>query len=100
APEAGFEDGADYYRRCSSLPHLAAIRTPTVILTAGDDPFVDARALERAPLPAAVHLHVEPSGGHIGYVASAGLGWTRWLDGALEHYVDQLVAGVRTPHVH
>lgn len=95
APEGGFENGADYYRRCSSLPHLAAIRTPSVILTAGDDPFVDARAFQNAPLPAAVHLHVEPSGGHIGYVASTRLAWTRWLDGALGHYVDELVTALR-----
>lgn len=92
APEAGFADGADYYRRCSSLPHLAAIRTPTVILSAADDPFVDAAVLRGAALSDTTWLHLEPSGGHLGYLAAAGLGWRRWLDGALVHYVGALAA--------
>lgn len=90
APEAGFADGNDYYRRASSLPHLASIATPTVILTAADDPFVDPRAYDGAPRSAHVHLHIEASGGHVGYLTRRGLGWSRWLDGAVEHYTAQL----------
>jgi len=90
APACGFADGRDYYRRCSALPRLGRIETPTVILTAADDPFVDPAAYERAELPANVLLHVEPTGGHIGYLARAGAGWTRWLDLALVHYVERL----------
>jgi predicted alpha/beta-fold hydrolase len=92
APRSGFADGADYYRRCSSLPRLGAIGTPAVILTAGDDPFVDAAAFQRAELPPGVLLHVEPVGGHIGYLTRDGLGWRHWLDGALAHYVEALAA--------
>ncbi len=90
APEAGFADGRDYYRRASSGPHLARIETPTVILSAADDPFVDPSALRDLPRSAAVHLHLEPTGGHVGYLSRRGLGCTRWLEGALIHYVDEL----------
>jgi predicted alpha/beta-fold hydrolase len=90
APRAGFANGADYYRRCSSLPQLAAIATPAVIVTAADDPFVDAGSYRDARLPDNLRLHVEPVGGHMGYLARDGLGWDRWLDGALVHYVAEL----------
>jgi uncharacterized protein len=92
APAGGFEDADDYYARCSALPHLENVRVPTVVVTAADDPFVDARAFGRVKLPQAVTLHVEPVGGHVGYLARRGLGATFWLDGALGHYLDELVA--------
>ncbi len=90
APEAGFASGQDYYDKCSTLPRLAEIATPAVIVTAGDDPFVDPRAYEEHALSPSTLLHVEPSGGHVGYLARNGLGCGRWLDGALAHYVDEL----------
>lgn len=90
APEGGFTNGADYYRRCSSLPHLAGIRVPAVILSATDDPFVAADTLSGARLSATTHLHLEPCGGHVGYLARRGALWDRWLEGALVHYVEEL----------
>jgi predicted alpha/beta-fold hydrolase len=89
APECGFADGLDYYRKCSSLPRLGAVVTPSVIVTAGDDPFVDPSVYETAQLPDSILLHVEPSGGHVGYL---GRGLSRWLDGALVHYTGELAA--------
>ena len=90
APEAGFENGADYYARCSSLPHLTDISIPTAIITAANDPFVDARAYEHAALSRHITLHIEPTGGHVAYVSRKGLGYESWLDGALVHYVEEL----------
>lgn len=95
APQCGFADARDYYRRCSSLPHLASVSTPAVILTAADDPFVDPRAYEGVELPPDVLLHVERSGGHVGYIERSGPGWSRWLDGALAHYVEELATRAR-----
>ena len=89
APLSGFENGRDYYARCSAGPHLARLEVPTVILTAADDPFVDAAALEALERSGAVHLHVAASGGHVGYVERYG---ERWLDGALRHYLRELAA--------
>ncbi len=92
APECGFESGLDYYLKASTVNHLAAISTPTVILTSADDPFVDASVFDRVGLSPSVFLHVEPRGGHVGYLARRGvLLWGRWLEGALLHYVTELV---------
>lgn len=93
APEGGFADSADYYARCSAGPRLVAITTRGVVLTAADDPIVAVEAFHAARWPASLFLHVEPHGGHVGYLTRAGLGVRSWLDGALAHYVEQLAGG-------
>jgi predicted alpha/beta-fold hydrolase len=40
APDGGYENAADYYAKCSSLHVLDKIATPTLIITAKDDPLV------------------------------------------------------------
>lgn len=90
APLGGFADRHDYYGRASALPHLSRITRPTVILHAEDDPFIDPADFRRAALGPGIHLHLEPSGGHLGYV-SRDLPSRRWLDYALGHYLDQLL---------
>jgi len=89
APRAGFRDRADYYARCSCGPHLVGIGIPTVILTAGDDPFAPGGDVARFPRNSAVHLHMEATGGHMGYMSRAVPGY-RWLDHALDHYLGAL----------
>ena len=85
APRAGFTGADDYYRRCSAGPWLAQIDCPTRIITARDDPLIDWRSLTSAPRSGAVTLHVEDTGGHLGYVERRGVfGYRRWLEGALE----------------
>ena len=85
APEGGFANREDYYRSCSTKNLLKDIRTPTVIITAKDDPFVDYRNFIEAERSASVHIHVEDSGGHMGYISAkeTPLGSRRWLDYAL-----------------
>jgi len=90
APMAGFRDRADYYARCACGPHLAGVQAPTVILSAGDDPFAPASDIRAFPLAAAIHFHEEATGGHMGYFAR-NIPGHRWLDHALEHYLDTLV---------
>jgi hypothetical protein len=93
APQAGFMDRADYYARCSCGPYLGQILTPAVILTSEDDPFAPASDLG-AP-SSTVHLHVERHGGHCGYLAAQPTphGTHRWMDYALDHYLEQLGQG-------
>jgi len=69
APMAGFASAEDYYERCGLPPRLAAIATPTLCLTAADDPWVPAetyRAIPWATNPRVVPL-VAPGGGHVGF---------------------------------
>lgn len=91
APQAGFPTREAYYALCSSGPHLAGIQVPTVILSSKDDPFAPAGDIPAQALPEAVHLHVEATGGHMGYI-TRNLPDHRWLDYALDHYVQALVA--------
>ncbi len=89
APLGGFAGADDYYARCSSRSRLAQVGVPTAIIAAGDDPFLDVGLYERTPLSERISLHIEPHGGHIGFLARGG---ERWIDGALEHYVEQLAS--------
>jgi predicted alpha/beta-fold hydrolase len=87
----GFRNADDYYARCSARHHLSKITVPTVILMAQDDPFIPWQDAAQSPCSPAVHLHLEPRGGHMGYL-SRDLPGHRWLPYALEHYVRQLLA--------
>lgn len=71
APLHGFAGADDYYARCSSLRFLPSIATPTLCLSAEDDPFLPREALARARWAAspAVELVTTAKGGHIGWVS-------------------------------
>ena len=70
APIHGFRDAGDYYARSSSLRYLDAIRIPTLILNARDDPFLTPACFpERLALNHPhVHLEQPAHGGHVGFV--------------------------------
>jgi predicted alpha/beta-fold hydrolase len=71
-PVHGFTDARDYYTRSSSLPYLAAIRRPTLLLSAVDDPFLPPAVLDDVRSVAAGNpmLAVEfpARGGHVGFI--------------------------------
>lgn len=87
----GFRDADDYYAKCSARHHLANITVPTVILMAKDDPFIPWRDAVAARPSAAVHLHLEARGGHMGYL-SRDLPGHRWLPYAVAHYTQELLS--------
>jgi len=69
APRNGFAGADDYYRQCSGLRFLAAIKTPTLLVQARDDTRVPAAAYEAidwAGHPALTPL-LAASGGHVGF---------------------------------
>ena len=80
APLHGFRDTDDYWTRASSKPQLAAIRVPTLVLNARDDPFLPGEAL---PTPdqvsSAVTLEFPERGGHVGFVTGPFPGRIDWL---------------------
>jgi predicted alpha/beta-fold hydrolase len=88
APIHGFRDADDYYARSSSIHFLGTITTPTLCLSAVDDPFLPAEALERARAgaSAAVEFRITARGGHTGFVAGA-LPWR------CEYWAEELVVG-------
>ncbi len=85
APLHGFRDAEHYYRRSSAIGYLDAIRVPTLIIHALDDPFVPASAV---PAPSALSentvLELTRHGGHVGFVSRGGaLARDSWLDGRI-----------------
>jgi predicted alpha/beta-fold hydrolase len=73
APVHGFRDAHDYYTRSSSLQYLARIRVPTLLLSAGDDPFLPTEVLAEVRTIAQQNprltLEFPQRGGHVGFVS-------------------------------
>ena len=70
APLHGFRDAGDYWKRASARQFLPAIKVPTLILNARNDPFLTTESL---PFPesennSALFLEVPDSGGHVGFL--------------------------------
>lgn len=73
APLHGFKNTADYWARASAKPHLAAIRIPTFLVNARNDPFIPAWSLPgQQDISSHVTLWQTAHGGHVGFPASAG----------------------------
>ncbi len=89
APLGGFASVDDYYTRTSPAPRLSAIRLPTTIVAAADDPVVPTEPLERAQHGSAVEVVVTQHGGHLGYVGRRGGDPDRrWLDWRVVEWVE------------
>src|SRR5690606_41924111 len=70
APLHGFADAAEYYRLSSSARYLEAIRIPTLLLHAEDDPFLPPHALPREAIARNPYLVpvITSRGGHVGFI--------------------------------
>jgi len=73
APIHGFKNAHDYYCQSSCLQFLARVGTPTLLLSATDDPFMS-RETSDAVLKVAqenpdLHTEFHSRGGHVGFVA-------------------------------
>jgi uncharacterized protein len=80
APVHGYRNTDDYWLRASSRHWLRHIRVPTLLLSAGNDPFVPAAALpRRTELSRAVHFECPDHGGHVGFLAGPWPGHLGWL---------------------
>lgn len=89
APLHGFRDTDDYYTRASAKPHLAAIRVPTLLINARDDPFLPAPALPtEREVSAAVKLEFPARGGHVGFVSGPFPGNIEWLPRRILHFFE------------
>ncbi|OGA06694.1 MAG: alpha/beta hydrolase [Betaproteobacteria bacterium RIFCSPHIGHO2_12_FULL_69_13] len=81
APLHGFRDADDYWARASSSPWLSAVRVPTLVLNARNDPFLPEAALEAAARQASSSLLLEfpRTGGHAGFLEGPFPGRHTWL---------------------
>jgi uncharacterized protein len=75
APLHGFAGADDYYARSSSIRFLHAIRRPTLMLSARDDPFMPPELLDEvAPIARAnraLELEIVERGGHVGFIGGS-----------------------------
>jgi predicted alpha/beta-fold hydrolase len=90
APLHGFRNTDDYWARGSSKPHLSAIRVPTLVVNALNDPFIPARSL---PGPGEVGRHVtlwQPAhGGHVGFPLGPPPGHVRGMPESVGSWLGQ-----------
>lgn len=87
APASGFRNREHYYSECSSNQYVSLIQTPTLILTAEDDPFVNFENYKQLPSNPLVFLHTEKFGGHMGYISKDLKEFQyRWL----KYYLDKV----------
>ena len=88
APRHGFAGADDYYERCKPVRFLAGIKVPTLVLAAGDDPWIPGalyRAVQWAKNPALLPL-LPDGGGHVGF---HGEGKQPWSDIAVGRFLEK-----------
>lgn len=95
-PLHGFTGADDYYARASSIHFLSRITTPTLCISAEDDPFLPKSVLERVRMEAspAVEIRTTACGGHAGFI-SGSLPWrcSYWAEEMLVRWlVDRVKA--------
>ncbi len=78
----GFTGADDYYARASASPLVPRIAVPTLVIHAGDDPFIRILPETRAALHANLSIrYVETEhGGHCGFVGEADTYDGRWAE--------------------
>ena len=85
-PQHGFASAKDYYVKSGSLRFLAAITTPTLLVNALNDPFLEPGCFPYDIAEASRYLHLETPrwGGHTGFRAP-GEYWSERAGGGVRH---------------
>ncbi|WP_100642445.1 hydrolase [Alteromonas facilis] len=90
APIHGFEDAVDYYEKCSGYNFLQAIHTPTLIMHAKDDPFMNENVIpEEHELARSVTLELSERGGHVGFMQGPPWAPSIWFHQRLATFLDE-----------
>jgi predicted alpha/beta-fold hydrolase len=80
APLHHFAGANDYYEKCSPGGRLQEIRTPTLLLQAEDDPFMQRSMQPASGMLGCVEIETSPHGGHVGFVAGSIVRPVYWLE--------------------
>ena len=89
APVHGFRDTDHYWTSSSAKPVLQAIRVPTLLINARDDPFLPESALPtQQEVSRAVKLEFPARGGHVGFVSGPFPGNIDWLPRRILHFFE------------
>ena len=88
APLHGFEGADDYYQQCSAMDQLTRIMTPTLILHAKDDPFMNEHVVPtEQQLSPMIRFELSDNGGHVGFLQGTPLQPTTWLHQRIPEYL-------------
>jgi predicted alpha/beta-fold hydrolase len=90
APANGYRSAEEYYAECSARRYLGRIRRPTLLIHAGDDPWIPAMSYAEVKWSEhpSLHLKLPVSGGHVGF---HGVGLDRpWYDMALLRFLETI----------
>jgi len=88
APLFGFSSAQDYYDRASSRQYLEAIRVPTLIVNAEDDPFMTPDVIPHEhEIGNCVDVVVTPYGGHVGFIEGSPWQPEYWLEKVIPDYL-------------
>jgi len=93
APLHGFKDAEDYWRRSSSKQFLPAVKVPTLMVSAKNDPFLgpECYPVSEASDHPMVHLEIPSWGGHVGFVSFNEEG-EYWSEARAASFLDDLVS--------
>lgn len=100
APMNGFAGAGDYYARTMALRYLPAVRIPTLVIQAQDDPWIPPEpylGFDWSGNPFLTPL-LPPSGGHVGFHGSGHA--TPWHDRVAVDFLDRVLgrpAGAEHP---
>lgn len=91
APLFGFADAEDYWARNSSAAFIPAIRRPTLLLSASDDPFIPESAIPREAIALNSHIQLvlSPQGGHAGFLHGPPWNLRYWSESAALAFLQQ-----------
>ena len=98
-PLHGFRGAKHYYDESSSVNWVSRVTTPTLCLSAEDDPFLPASVLDRVAANAsgAVRLVATRHGGHTGFIGGPSPFRVRyWAEERAAEFVAARLAGVST----
>lgn len=90
APLHGFRNTDDYWARASAKPHLHALRIPTLIVQAHNDPFVPHGSWPgQQEVSPHVTLALQDEGGHVGFAQGQPPGHLRYLPHTVGNWLHQ-----------
>ena len=93
APLHGFEGADDYYQKNSAMGYLASIATPTLILHAKDDPFMNHNVIpQEAQLSPKVQYELSDNGGHVGFMQGSPWRPKIWMHERANTFISQFIS--------
>ena len=90
APAHGFKDAFDYWKKNSSKQFIPAIKTPTLLITSQDDPFLSNSCIpvEQAKTNSNFTLELTNYGGHVGFNSSFLTSNNHWLEKRIVEFLN------------